>query len=207
MYSTEITNVIEMNKRPNLTRDISIQDFKDFYWLKEELMKFCKDENLKSTGNKIEISSRIETFILTGQISTDLVSIKSTSSFDWKNEKLSMDTKITDNYKNTENVRAFFKECVDPRFKFNVPFMNWMKSNSGKTLAEAAEEWKNIKSNSKNDLKGKEIAPQFEYNQYIRDFSKDNPCSKREVGIKLWKAKKGIRGNNVYSKDDFKLLE
>ena len=41
-----------MDTRPNLTKEISI---KDFYWLKSELMKFCKDIGINCSGGKIEI--------------------------------------------------------------------------------------------------------------------------------------------------------
>lgn len=33
--------------RPNLTKDISVESFNDFYWLKEELQSFCREN-----GNK-----------------------------------------------------------------------------------------------------------------------------------------------------------
>ncbi|WHX64633.1 SAP domain-containing protein [Peribacillus frigoritolerans] len=54
--------------RPNLSKDISIESFKDFYWLKEELQTFCRENGISSTGSKIEISDRIETFLRTGGI-------------------------------------------------------------------------------------------------------------------------------------------
>jgi hypothetical protein len=117
------------------------------------------------------------------------------------------ETKITDNYKNTENVRKFFDQQIGEHFKFNVRFMNWMKVNSGKTLQEAIEEWKRIKSEIKTTTKPKEIAPQFEYKTYLRDFLLDNPHAKREEGIKLWKIKKSMRGDNKYTKSDLKLIE
>ncbi|MEG0473334.1 MAG: SAP domain-containing protein, partial [Solibacillus sp.] len=54
--------------RPNLTKDINVESFKDFYWLKEELQSFCRENGLSATGSKIEISDRIETFLQTGEI-------------------------------------------------------------------------------------------------------------------------------------------
>ncbi len=49
-----------MEKRLHLNKKISIKDFKDFYWLKKELIEFCKNEGLKTTGEKIETAQRIE---------------------------------------------------------------------------------------------------------------------------------------------------
>ncbi len=49
--------------RPNLTKEISIKDFKDYYWLKEELQNFCRENGMSASGSKLEISDRIETFL------------------------------------------------------------------------------------------------------------------------------------------------
>ncbi|WP_435892216.1 SAP domain-containing protein [Peribacillus simplex] len=38
------------------------------YWLKEELQTFCGGNGISSTGSKIEISYRIETFLRSGEI-------------------------------------------------------------------------------------------------------------------------------------------
>jgi len=198
-----------MEKRPTLNREISDIDFLQFYWLKEELVRFCRDEGLKTTGGKTEISLRIENYLKTGIKEVEQLNKrrKPKSKFDWNNELLSLETLITDNYKNTENVRFFFQNEIDGRFKFNVKFMNWMKSNSGKTLKDAIIEWKRIKFEGKNTKTPKEIEPQFEYNTYLRDFLADNQNAKIGDGIKLWKLKKQLRGDNKYQKADLKLFE
>ncbi len=198
-----------MEKRPNLSKAISIKDFKDFYWLKKELTDFCRKEGLKTSGGKIEISQRIENYLTTGKKELTQVTEKPKpkSNFDWKNEKLSLETIITDNYTNTQNVRLFFENQIGKTFKLNVKFMDWLKTNSGKTLGDAIREWKRIKFENKNITEPTKIAPQFEYNTYLRDFLKDNPNSKREIGIKLWNIKKRLRGTNKYEKTDLKLLK
>ena len=196
-----------MDKRPSLNTEISIADFRDFYWLKEELVRFCQREGLRKNGNKIELTERIELYLATGERQEINLKPRSKSKFDWSNEVLSPETRITDNYKNTENTRRFFKEEIGEHFKFNVKFMNWMKSNSGKTLSDAIEEWKRIKTDLKNNTSPKVIELQFEYNRYLRDFMADNPGLKRELGIRLWKIKRSMRGDNIYSKEDFKLLD
>ncbi len=198
-----------MSKRPILNKKISTRDFRDFYWLKEELVKFCRAEGLKATGGKIEISERIENYLETGQteLNQESKAIKPVSNFDWKSEKLSLETVITDNYKNTENVRSFLQQHIGKHFKFNVKFMNWMKYNPEKTLSDAISEWKQIYSKTKTSTEPKNIAPQFEYNRYLRDFLADNPNMRRETGIELWRIKKSLRGDNKYRREDLKMLE
>jgi hypothetical protein len=38
-------------------------------------------------------------------------------------------------------VRRFFKAACGERFRFDRPFMAWMKAACGKTMGEAADEW------------------------------------------------------------------
>ncbi len=197
-----------MEKRPELNKNISIQDFKEFYWLKEELVAFCRQEQIKRSGSKIELTNRIEYYLKTGREPIEHKTIKrATSNFDWKTATLDPATIITDNYKNTENVRRFFSSQIGKSFKFNVPFMNWMKSNVGKTLQEAVVVWHSQQQIKKARTQPKKIAPQFEYNRYLRDFLADNPDKDRALGIKLWKIKKSMRGDNVYQSTDLKLLK
>lgn len=195
-----------MEKRPKLNKDISIKDFKEFYWLKKELMQFCRNEKLHTSGGKIEISERIIHYLKTGKKQTPK-KIKTYATFNWNVETLTRETKITDNYKNTENVRKFFELEIGPQFKFNVKFMTWMNSNIGKTLNDAILKWHEIILEKKSATQPKEIEAQFEYNKYLRDFLADNPTLTRDKGIKLWKIKRSLRGDNNYNKADLKLLK
>ena len=193
-----------MDQRPDLNKKISTKDFTEFYWLKSELVEFCVKVGLRTTGSKLEVTERIETYLDTGNKDEKRLKdeSKSESKFDWKNSDLSLNTIITDNYINTENVRSFFKKQIGIHFKFNVKFMKWMKANRGKTLGMAVEEWKRIDTEKKTETQPKEIAPQFEYNRFMRDFLADNPNMERATGIKLWKIKKSMRGDNVYTRED-----
>ncbi len=196
-----------MDKRPELDSQISIRDFKDFYWYKQELIDFCGVENLDKRGGKIELASRIEIFLKTGERKKYQRPALKTSQFDWNMEKLTVDTLITDNYKNTESVRAFFKQQIGDTFKFNVKFMNWMKTAQGKSLGDSVEKWKEIANSLRTDKSPKEIAPQFEYNTYIRDFLKDNQTLDRDKAIACWNIRKMMRGDNKYRRTDLELIK
>ena len=49
----------------------------------------------------------------------------------------------------------------------------------------------------------KEIKPQFEYNQYIRDFFADNKGASLKDAIRCWHWKKLQAGSHRYEKSDF----
>ena len=197
-----------MDKRPELTKEISIIDFKDFYWLKSELQQFCRQEGLRTSGSKGDLLIRIEEFLRTGKKPVvRKSSYHPKSNFDWHTGTLKFATIITDNYRNTEQVRAFFSDQLGKPFKFNVRFMDWMKKNVGKTLGDALQEHKRMEVEKKDTSKHKVIAPQFEYNTYLRDFLADNPDKTREDGIRLWNVKKRQRGHNRYEQADLNFLD
>jgi hypothetical protein len=193
--------------RPELDKYISLQDFKDFYWLKEELVTFGRTIGIDTSGGKIDITERIAEYIQTGFVNKKANSKKQsrTSKFDWNSEALSLDTIITDSYKNTENVRKFFLENIGNHFSFNVLFMNWTKENIGASLKDAIEEWEKIYELKKDKNYKTNIAPQFEYNRYMRAFLADNPDKTNKDAMKYWKLKRAKRGTNEYEKTDFDL--
>ena len=51
------------------------------------------------------------------------------------------------------------------------------------------------------------IAPQFEYNTYIRDFIAANKGKKLSDAILCWKYKKSLRGDNKYADADLSALK
>ncbi len=193
--------------RPPLNDQLSVEDFREYYWLKEELSVFCKTKGIDSSGGKIEIAERIINFLESGSIvkAADKPKKKTVSKFDWNKEPLSLETVITDNYKNTEHVRSFFIKHIGGHFHFSVAFMKWIKVNDGKTLAEAMEEWQRLYKLKKDKNHQTVIEPQFEYNRYMRAFLADNPDQSSAAAMRYWKLKSAQRGTNEYEKSDLDL--
>jgi hypothetical protein len=194
-------------KRPELNDKLSVIDFKEFYWLKSELIDFCKSKGINRKGGKQELADRIITYLQTGKITKTVTEQQKKSKFDWNNAEITLDTKITDNYKNSENVRAFMKREIGAHFRFNTEFMKWTKQNAGKTMKEAITEWKRIYELKKDKNYRTTISSQFEYNSYIRDFLADNKEKTINDAIKYWKLKRNRRGGNVYEKCDLQMTE
>ncbi|MDR0927990.1 MAG: SAP domain-containing protein [Ignavibacteria bacterium] len=188
-------------QRPILNDQISVDEFKDYYWLKEELVRFCKSIGIATIGGKIEISNRIIRYLHTGEIVKPTAQHR-TSHFDWNNATLTLDTIITDNYRNTENVRAFMKKEIGEYFKFTQQLIQWTKCNIGKTLADAITEWKRFDELKKDKNYKTEIMPSCEYNAYIRDFLADNPNRPWKDAVSHWNIKKTQKGSKKYSKED-----
>ena len=188
------------NKRPQLNRNLDIETFRKWYWLKEELVAFCKENNIPSAGSKNELNERIVHFLDTGEIIKPDQKKKHTS--DNKTD-ITLQSVIEEGFVCSEKNRAFFKEQIGKTFSFNVQFQKWLKNNSGKTYAEAIEAYHMIRK----DKKEKPIGKQFEYNTYIRAFFKDNKDRTLKEAIRCWKFKKSQPGDNHYDRSDLKILE
>ena len=65
--------------------------------------------------------------------------------FDRHRDEITRATPLTTSYRSTQNVRRLFKaECGDG-FKFDRPFMAWLKMAAGRTMGDAADEWRRRK--------------------------------------------------------------
>lgn len=188
-------------ERPILDNKISIKDFKDFYWLKVELAKFCKENGISSVGGKIDISNRIVEYLETGKIpktkTTKSIKLPKAS------EPISQETIIGIEYRSYKEKKDFFTSVISNQFHFTTHLLDYFKKNTGKkTYSDLVSEWYKEQEWKNDPNFVKEIAPQFEYNTYIRDFVKDNPNRTRNDAIKYWSIKKSKPGNNKYSKTD-----
>lgn len=190
-------------ERPNLDKNMDSKTFRNFYYLKEELVDFCRKNGLPATGGKIEITERIAHFLDTGEILP--VSKVRKNPVQAVDVDIDLNAKIEPNFVCTEKHRAFFKENIGTSFSFNVAFQKWLKSNSGKTYKEAISAYYQIIEEKKKCKTT--IDRQFEYNTYIRDFFADNKGKTLEDAIKCWNYKKQKQGHNRYERADLVALE
>ena len=61
--------------------------------------------------------------------------------FDWHSEPISRQTPITKFYRNTQNVRRFYKAECGNHFKFDRSFMACLKIGRNTTMGDAGNEW------------------------------------------------------------------
>lgn len=190
-----------MIQRPVLEKNLDGKTFRNFYYLKEELVDFCRKNSLPVSGGKIELTDRIACFLDTGEIqAASKVKRKAMTVSD-----ITENTIIEADFFCSEKHRAFFKEHIGNSFSFNVAFQKWLKSNAGKTYTEAIVAYYQILEDKK---KGKtKIDKQFEYNTYIRAFFADNRGRTLEEAIKCWKYKRQLQGHNRYEQSDLVALD
>lgn len=215
-----------MGDRPVLNCKLDSDIFRSFYFLKEELVDFCRQEGLQTIGGKIELTDRIAQYLSTGE----KIMGKSQKEVNQKNENrknenqkkayqksvskekdsiiigtITEDSIIEDNFVCSERHRAFLKSVIGDRFSFNVLFQKWLKANAGKTYKDAVRAYFQIVEDKKKSTT--DIDRQFEYNTYIRDFFKDNEGKLLKDAILCWKYKKGLQGHNRYERQDLIALK
>ncbi len=201
----------ENSARPQLTKALKSEDFKEYYFLKEELKDFCKKEGLRVSGSKNQLEERIIYYLDTGKSLDE--NIKSankpknhskTNKNDNNNpQEIRLDAVLGENFKCSEDKREFFEKEIGKGFKFKVKFQKWLKENPEKTYQDAIDAYHELQ-NSNEKTK---IDKQFQYNQYIRDFFKDNEGKTLDDAIKCWKHKKSLKGHNRYEKSDLEILK
>lgn len=190
-----------MNKKPELNKNLDEKTFREYYYLKEELVSFCRENDLSTTGSKPELTERIAYYLKTGDMLAKVDKPQKTRIVG----SIEEDTVIESGITFSEKHRAFFESKIGKGFSFNVPFQKWLKSNAGKTYGEAVESYGRILQEKKTCKTT--IGSQFEYNTYIRDFFEDNKGKSLSDAIACWKYKKSIAGNNKYERTDLAALE
>lgn len=192
-----------MSGRPELTKELDSTVFRDYYYLKEELTAFCRENGLPVSGGKLELTEQIAHFLDTGEAMPEQP--KQTRAKTSTELEITLSDMIEENFVCSEKHRAFFKKEIGGSFSFNVTFQKWLKANAGKTYSDAVVAYHRIMLEKK---QGKStIDRQFEYNTYIRAFFADNPGKALSDAIKCWKYKKSRKGHNQYERADLIALE
>lgn len=189
-----------MNERTELNKELDAAAFRSFYYLKQELADFCKENGLPTTSSKAELTDRITHFLDTGNVLKSSAKRKTSVNIG----TLTEDTVIEQNIVCSEKHRAFFSEKIGKSFSFNVLFQKWLKANTGKTYGDAIRAYYRILEEKKQ--RKTEIGGQFEYNTYIRDFFADNPGKNLHDVIVCWNHKKSLPGHHRYEQSDLSAL-
>ena len=68
-----------------------------------------------------------------------------TPRLDWHSAALDDDTVIDRDYRNTQNVRRYFRSRIGDDFSMSRPFMAWLKESQGETLGTACQVWRDMR--------------------------------------------------------------
>lgn len=191
----------EEDKRPDFKDIKSFEEFKRFYWYREELAQICKSMGLEHRGTKQELNHIIEQFFSGNKIEKTLKHVKS---------------------KQTDTITPE-TPLLDCGFSFNTKFREYFSSLTGvipfKFTADMATAWRKVK--SEKDLKftindllkvyyGKSDYAKYDnsvcqWNQFLKDFCLDEKSKdytdKLKVASIIWKEVRDSAKEKVYSEE------
>ena len=93
-----------MSERPKLSTALDGNTFRNYYYLKEELVEFCRKNNLPTSGGKIELTDRIACFLDTGKVIKTVSKSKKATDIG----EITEETLIESNFVCSEKHRSFF---------------------------------------------------------------------------------------------------
>ena len=164
--------------RPDLAAGLSPEAFRDHYWLKAELMAFCRAAGLSASGGKMEVADRIEAFLRDG---TRLVPAKRPARIGAMPGTFTRATVIGEGWRCTQALRVFFEAETHPGFRFDAVARGFVHDGAGRTLGEAADAYMTARGRKR------EIAPQLEYNRFTRAYAEAHPGASRSEVAAAWK--------------------
>lgn len=176
-----------MMSRPPLTPQISAADFEACYWMKEELVAFCRAEGLPTTGGKQELAARIRDYLEYQPAAPASCAPKPRGKMP---AVLTRATVIDASFRCSQELRRFFEAEIGSSFHFDGFMRDLVKNGQGMTLDQAITAWREHQQAPKEES---EIGAQFEYNRHMRQFFKDHPGKTFQEAVAAWKEKKALR--------------
>jgi SAP domain-containing new25/Domain of unknown function (DUF6434) len=175
-------------QRPVLSIKLPTSEFLAWYWLKDELLDFCKRNKLRAAGSKPELTDRIAR-LLSGQeqVSNEPRPATLSSRSTPMPTAFNLNTVIGTNWRCNPSLGAFLKKHCGPRFRFNAATRNFIHAQTGRTLADAVQCFKQSVAPG---APKQPIIAQNEYNRHTREFFLANPNANRQAAIDAWWAKR-----------------
>lgn len=170
--------------RPALTAYLTADEFRAWYWLKSELVAFCRTEGLPTSGLKAEVRDRITAYLSGEALPEPKRRTKRAGAMP---ETFALDTVVGEGWRCSPKLGAFYRSVCGPGFRFNAAMRDFVHNGAGRTLADGI----GVYEASKNQ-KGP-IAASLEYNQHMRRYFARHPNATREEAIAAWWEQRGQR--------------
>lgn len=167
--------------RPSLTLGLSEPEFIRWYWLKEELEAFARENNIRATGSKVVLTDRIGA-ALAGRKFVEPTPVRRTGG-QQLSEPLLPTTLIPAGQRSSQIVRAWMLEQIGPGFHFDAAMREFFAQSDGtKTMQDAVDHFHGTRDQDIQSIDG-----QFEYSRFTRTWHQENPEGSRDELLKAWR--------------------
>ena len=205
-----------MKKRPDFFEIKSYEEFSQYYWYREELIKICRALGLKSDGGKIELNKVIESYFNGEKVLSEKPEPFRHPKTKSSNPKLvsgslSLSTSLIEcGFTFGPRFREFFeKETGIKPFKFNVDMVATVRKvketkDATFTLGNLLDIYYGKKTYAKYDKSA------LQWNKFVQDFCADpatgNFPNKLKSAARLWKIVRESTREKVYKHELLELL-
>lgn len=191
----------EMN-RPKFSNLKSVEEFNEYYWYKDELIKICRKLSLDTLGTKAELEERLRSYLQ--GIPTENKRKIGNSIRQHSSGKVHLDMRIIpDGFKFNNESREFFKDY------FHVSKFSFTKEMAA--AVRKAEETNNQTMTVRDlidiylgtvSINNESSQRTYQWNNFLKDFCQDDRTSQYKSKIKmasiLWNIVRDKKGSKVY---------
>lgn len=198
--------------RPDFNRNMSVEEFSQHYWYKEELKRICADCKIPSYGTKAELETKIKNY-LSGKKVVDHRQQMSNMRKGMSSNSITVDTKlIPEGFKFNQKAREFFANYYNvPKFKFTKDMASALREAERQgdldmTVADLIKIYEKGKDGKKkNNVVNSPEEKTYQWNNFVSDFNRDirtqGMKNKMKVAAFLWNYVKTNPGPKKYNKD------
>jgi hypothetical protein len=177
---------VTATERPALAPSLGPEEFRRWYWLKDELQAFARAQELSAAGSKDQLTERIAAFL--GGAPLPPPEARPRSSGERLVPPLTIHTVIPAGHPCTQVLREFFVNALGPGFSFDAPMREFFAANDGTaTLAAALDHWHATRGTA-----ARPIGRQFELNRFSRDWHAAHPGGTRDQMLQAWKTHRSL---------------
>jgi hypothetical protein len=182
---------VKRASRPNLTESLASEEFRAWYWLKEELVRFARARGISTAGLKREIEARVADYLAGTVPRRRIATPKRTGKMP---SEFTLDTVIGAGWRCGPALGRFMRQELGAGFHFNAETREFIHNGRGRTLAEAAICYQNSVMARRDPRRERAAIPeQLEYNTHFREYFATHPGATREKAIAAWWSKRRTR--------------
>jgi len=165
--------------RPALTPALGADTFADWYWLKQELQAYCRQQGWPASGSKAELMQRVHAGLAGHPLPVPaLPRVRAAAAIP---AVLTPDTQVAPGWRLNAALRAFFVQHLGPGFRFNQALRDFFRDPQDRTLAEALALWRAAQQDPP-----AAIERQFQFNRHVRDYFAQHPGATRAQMLQAW---------------------
>ncbi|MCC2252734.1 SAP domain-containing protein [Virgibacillus sp. AGTR] len=195
----------------DFNRNMSVKEFSQHYWYKEELKRICIDCKIPSHGTKAELESKIKNYLSGKKVGDNRQKVSNIRK-GVRSTKITVATKlIPEGFKFNQTAREFFANYYNvPKFKFTKEMASALREaerqgDLNMTVGDLIKIYEKGKNGEENHSIISPEEKTYQWNNFVRDFNKDTrtQCMKNKMKIAafLWNYVKTNPGPKEYNED------